>query len=311
MKLVSLACPHCKAPLEVNQELTMATCNYCGYQFMIDNESNYSHVTEKDIERIGKAAERARRENEESIALKTTQKVYAVYDGLLKLRENNGKLADLQMRFKNKKTSLFWTRVLHWLTEPVKGEVLAVAGIGLILYLTIRDMIENSTGVKGLFTGLVISAILYCVMRLLRIYFSYAVVKRADEREQLEREINELKTANQEMKIKDDFEFVPVKYRNENALKYMYEALRVRRAHTLAEAMNQYDVEQQRLAYMRMQEQQQEFQRQQMEAQTRAAQEQMRAAQIRQGADIVGTVVTAGAVLKVGKEITKVIRELK
>lgn len=304
MKLVSLACPHCKAPLEVNQELTMATCNYCGYQFMIDNEINYSHMTEEDTERIGKAAERARMENEENIAVKTTQKVYAVYSGLLQLRENNGRLVDLQMEFQNKKTSLRWTKVFHWLTGPVKGEILAVAGIVLVLYLTIRDMIENSSGIKGLLTGLVISAMLFGAMRLLRIYFSHAVVKRASEREQLESEINELNTANQEMKTKADFEFVPVKYRNESALKYMYESLRVRRAHTLAEAMNQYDVEQQRLAFIRMQEQQREFQRQQMEAQTRAS-------QIQQGADILGTVVTAGAVLKVGKEIIKVMRDLK
>ncbi len=304
MKLVSLACPHCKAPLEVNQELTMATCNYCGYQFMIDNEINYSRMTEEDTERIGKAAERARMENEENIAVKTTQKVYAVYSGLLKLRENNGRLMDLQTKFQENKTSLFWAKVFHWLTGPIKGEILVIAGIGLVLYLTIRDMIENSSGIKGLFTGLVISAALYGVMRLLRIYFNHAVVKRASEREQLESEINELNTANQEMKTKADFDFVPVKYRNENALKYMYESLRVRRARTLAEAMNQYDVEQQRLTFMRMQQQQQEFHRQQMEAQTRAA-------QIQQGADILGTVVTAGAVLKVGKEIIKVMRDLK
>ncbi|MBR6151895.1 MAG: hypothetical protein IKQ25_11480 [Lachnospiraceae bacterium] len=300
MKLVSLACPHCKAPLAVNQELTKATCNYCGHQFLIDNEIQYSHMTEEDMKRIGKAMERARTEQEESIAAKTTKKVYAVYSGLLELRENNARLVNLQTEFKAKKTSLFWTKVFHWLTGPIKGEILAVVGIELVMYLTIKGMIENASGIKGFFTGVAISAALYCAMRLLRLYYDHAIIKRQGEYDQLEKEIDELKTTNQEMKTKADFEFVPVKYRNENALKYMYEALRVRRVHTLAEAMNQYNIEQQ-----------QKFQRQQMEAQTRAAQEQMRAAQVRQGADIIGTVVTAGAVIKVGRDIVKVIRELK
>ena len=96
MKLVSLACPHCKAPLAVNQELTKATCNYCGHLFLIDNEIQYSHMTEEDMKRIGKAMERARTELEESIAAKTTKKVYAVYSGLLELRENNARLVNLQ-----------------------------------------------------------------------------------------------------------------------------------------------------------------------------------------------------------------------
>lgn len=36
MKLISLACPNCHAQLQVNQELKQASCNYCGYSFLID-----------------------------------------------------------------------------------------------------------------------------------------------------------------------------------------------------------------------------------------------------------------------------------
>ena len=30
MKLIALECPKCNAQLEVNEELSQATCNYCG-----------------------------------------------------------------------------------------------------------------------------------------------------------------------------------------------------------------------------------------------------------------------------------------
>ena len=38
MKLVKLKCPQCNANLEVNNDLTMAVCNYCGCSFYIDGE---------------------------------------------------------------------------------------------------------------------------------------------------------------------------------------------------------------------------------------------------------------------------------
>ena len=38
MKLVKLKCPQCNANLEVNNDLTMAVCNYCGCSFYIDDE---------------------------------------------------------------------------------------------------------------------------------------------------------------------------------------------------------------------------------------------------------------------------------
>ncbi len=38
MKLLSLTCPNCGANIEVNAELTMCTCNFCGKQFLVDDE---------------------------------------------------------------------------------------------------------------------------------------------------------------------------------------------------------------------------------------------------------------------------------
>ena len=45
MKLVSLNCKSCDALLEVNEELKKVTCNYCGTEFMIDNEVKRIEIT--------------------------------------------------------------------------------------------------------------------------------------------------------------------------------------------------------------------------------------------------------------------------
>ena len=52
MKLVSMNCPHCNAPLKVNPELKSASCNYCGYQFAIDDEVKRVRISEEDYEPI-------------------------------------------------------------------------------------------------------------------------------------------------------------------------------------------------------------------------------------------------------------------
>ncbi len=38
MKLVDLNCPGCGAAIKVNQELSRGVCNFCGREFLIDDE---------------------------------------------------------------------------------------------------------------------------------------------------------------------------------------------------------------------------------------------------------------------------------
>ena len=45
MKLVELNCPKCGALLQVNDELTRCTCNYCGNEVLIDNEQREVKIT--------------------------------------------------------------------------------------------------------------------------------------------------------------------------------------------------------------------------------------------------------------------------
>ena len=45
MKLVELDCPKCGAKLQVNEELTKCTCNYCGNEILIDNEQREVKIT--------------------------------------------------------------------------------------------------------------------------------------------------------------------------------------------------------------------------------------------------------------------------
>lgn len=55
MKLIKLKCPNCNANVEVNKDLERATCNYCGTNFIIEDEK------ETNEERIIKAVRKKRR----------------------------------------------------------------------------------------------------------------------------------------------------------------------------------------------------------------------------------------------------------
>ena len=45
MKLVDLNCPGCGAALKVNSELSKGVCNYCGREFLIDDEIKKLNIT--------------------------------------------------------------------------------------------------------------------------------------------------------------------------------------------------------------------------------------------------------------------------
>lgn len=45
MRLVDLNCPGCGAVIRVNTELPQGICNYCGRQFLIDDEIKKYRIT--------------------------------------------------------------------------------------------------------------------------------------------------------------------------------------------------------------------------------------------------------------------------
>lgn len=58
MKLIKLKCPNCNANVEVNKDLERATCNYCGTNFIIEDEKETKE--ERIIKAVRKKEEKDR-----------------------------------------------------------------------------------------------------------------------------------------------------------------------------------------------------------------------------------------------------------
>ena len=53
MRLIDLKCPNCTAKLEVNADLKTIVCNYCGHQFILDDEIKHVEHTIKNAGQAG------------------------------------------------------------------------------------------------------------------------------------------------------------------------------------------------------------------------------------------------------------------
>ncbi|HAB66556.1 MAG TPA: hypothetical protein DCE23_04230 [Firmicutes bacterium] len=58
MKIVEIKCPNCKASLNVNKDLEKVNCNYCGAQFLVEDETKTN--AEKIIKSLGNELQKNR-----------------------------------------------------------------------------------------------------------------------------------------------------------------------------------------------------------------------------------------------------------
>ncbi len=58
MKLIQTICPHCGAPLKVDESMKQAVCEYCGMTTLVDHETTQS--AEIDSEQAGYDFEKGR-----------------------------------------------------------------------------------------------------------------------------------------------------------------------------------------------------------------------------------------------------------
>ena len=102
MKLITLQCPQCHGPLQVNSDLKQATCNYCGHAFLVDDETRYVKFTQEDSELIGKAAEKVRIETEERTLQETIAKIQEIKMNFRKYNSVHKELTELQKEIDEK-----------------------------------------------------------------------------------------------------------------------------------------------------------------------------------------------------------------
>lgn len=306
MKIISLKCPHCEAPLQINSELSRAFCNYCGNSFVIEDEL-------RSERKAGYEYERGRMEAQDDGAEEVLRRLRELVDPLAELDRLNARLGALRLEKQIAKVRLKTLQNPLWkLLPPLIG--------GLCMGISILTMIFGGTGRQGLLAGVLLLA-----LGILGGYIGkwYSASKGAQVEEQIraaEDREQEAKERIERLRTEYDFDYLPEKYREPEALDFLIEVLQGRRATTLAEALNLYEEELHRRQMREIQEEQLRVQREQLETQRRqleAQQEQTGALQEMEenrkaeaAGKILGTVISAGIGVMIGKGIGKFLDDL-
>ena len=111
--IISLNCPHCKAPLQVNAELSRAVCGFCGNSFVLEDE------VEKERE-AGMAYERGRMEASNAAAVEAAGKIAALKKPVAELNALSKKQKALDFQIRQKRVRIkdlekITIRVVLWL----------------------------------------------------------------------------------------------------------------------------------------------------------------------------------------------------
>ncbi len=228
MKLVTLSCPKCNAQLQVNEDLTHAICNYCGYHFLIDDESQKVDVRVKNAREVGRELEYGRRSAGSNQEL--ANEVGAMMEPLAKISELSPQIDRItkvvevyKKKTKNDKST--FGKLLPWIW---------CAGLFVLFLAGGSDsgsILE--TILTALFIGLTAAGITYLVQ-----YSHKSSLKGSMST--LSRLTKEME-ANQQALQGHDIEIIPPDYRNRVAMSFIYNALRNQRAMTMQEAVNLYE----------------------------------------------------------------------
>ena len=223
MKLVTLSCPKCSAQLQINEELSHAICNYCGYHFLVDDEAKTIKL--QNPRQMGRELEIGRRSvrgGNKDLA----QEVYRIKEPLSALSESAIKANTLQKEIKKTESDAH-----AWL---IVGIVLAALFFALSIQLAIEDK-----SFSGFAAGLLFTAIFSSVPFIISFNKRSMVKQKQISYEKNVSVITEMKEELRGM----DIDIIPQAYRYRQAMDFIYQALINQRAMTMQEAVNLYEQE--------------------------------------------------------------------
>ena len=230
MQLITLSCPKCNAKLQVNQELTHAICNYCGYHFLIDDEAKKVDIRVKNAREVGRELEYGRRSviggNKE-----LADEVGIIMEPLSRLTELNTNYSRIYSAAENNKKSVDKDnssvgKALPWLW------FIGIYLLFLISGLSGGGELGSSIG-AAFFFGFVALGIVY--------------INRAKHKNNLKKNITTLQNLSKEIESQKtaleghDIDIIPPDYRYRQAMSFFYSALKNQRAMTMQEAVNLYE----------------------------------------------------------------------
>lgn len=230
MKLITLSCPKCSAQLQINQELTHAICNYCGYHFLVDDEAQKVDVRIQNPREIGRELEYGRR------SVVGGNKELADEVGIM--IEPLSRLGELSMRYNRLYRVVESNKKSIEKDKTTFGKALPFIWFAGIFLLFLGSSLSGDTGVGesigvGLFCGLIALGITFFVQVGHKSSLKKNVTALNNVAKEMERHKETLKG--------HDIEIIPPDYRYRQAMQFFYSALRNQRAVTMQEAVNLYE----------------------------------------------------------------------
>jgi len=297
MEIISLVCPSCGAQLEVNPRLKQGVCNYCGSSFMIDDQK--TKIELDDVESIGYEFERGRfNAQNDGADPELIEAVGALIEPVCEL-------SNLYLQEKSQKGDIKTEEDrVSFLTSDA-GKYIPAGGVAAVV-MFFAFVLISECGAGVLLGGIILAAGLFAAVYFLQPLCVESMEKSIEGKkrrlEDLKKEIKYFESVLE----KYDVNIIPESYRSREAMTFIYNALKNKRAITIQQAVNLLE-EEKRLQkeremqerQLKLQEEQLRLQREQLD-QMQEAEEQRRADERNTkiaGAVATGAIVAGGAIL--------------
>lgn len=231
MKLVTLSCPNCNAQLQINMELRRAVCNFCGHQFLIDDERQKVDLNIVNPEVLGEAIEYSRK-NVRGGNKELAEEIGSLIEPICTVKELAPRANRLEKLVNNGKrrteeyTNNPLMKNLHFIVPPIVFVVMFILGLA-------SDGDAGAALGMGLFFGITALVALFIIKSNT---FSAYKTNTAN----LQRVTESLNQANAELQGRN-LDIIPPAYRDRESMNYIYDALINQRAMNVQEAINLYE----------------------------------------------------------------------
>ncbi len=245
MNLIEMKCPGCGADLQINPILKSAQCNYCGKQFIVEQEHQQGFVDGADAREKGFEFERGRNDAQNAGADPALLgQISALIEGV---RQREALAAETNAAYDKLKQTI--AKADECSSPKAVLKMLGIAALAFLIVSSITHAIIGFPAGVGVFV--------LCLMQ------------NKKKSEALE---NEVKASRKEWEILNyrltesqqqaDYSLVPASYQDLSSLQFIYNALFNKRALTIPDAINLYENYKHQKQMEYMQQQQLELQRQ-------------------------------------------------
>ncbi len=238
MKLVDLNCPGCGAVLKVNLELSRGTCNYCGKEFLIDDEIQKLSIT--NGVQLGYQQEQGRIDAVNNKRDELLNKLSSAIEPARKIDDAYRKYQEKDYKFNSYKTgtsggAIVLAILLHIFVVPV---------VCLIIAFIIGGIQDSGSAFGNAFLILWILSVAFTI-------FIFVMSKRnkVNTKQNLANQRDNAYDKYQERlkKYYNKLTFLPPDYRYLDAVESFYRYVNNSRANDIQQAMNLYEEEMHRL----------------------------------------------------------------